>query len=146
MNEHLSVVERMNVSMNKYQALHGDFPFRQTVQFHFFCLFVCFFFNVPEVNCRCCSTNSITLSIPRNKYEERNMKRAKKINRKSINETRDPLEDLFEFKAAEEREKSRIAQEFSTTNPEGEFKPWRVFINHIDGYHGEKLAEVSYVK
>ena len=23
------------------------------------------------------------------------------------------------------------------------FKPWRVFINHVDSYHGRKLADVS---
>lgn len=27
---------------------------------------------------------------------------------------------------------------------EPSFKPWRVFINHIDSYHGTKIVEVSF--
>lgn len=33
----------------------------------------------------------------------------------------------------------------TTENVKLHFKPWRVFINHIDSYHGKLLVDVSIV-
>lgn len=53
--------------------------------------------------------------------------------------TVDVLDDLFGFEAAQIREEKR---DLTAENRKLHFKPWRVFINHIDSYHGKLLAEV----
>jgi len=51
----------------------------------------------------------------------------------------DPLDDLFGFEAAQKRQQ---IEELTEKNGKLQFAPWRVFINHIDSYHGEILADV----
>lgn len=54
----------------------------------------------------------------------------------------DTLDDLFGFKAAQKRQKDR---DLTTENMKPHFKPWRVFINNIDSYHGKILTDVCTV-
>lgn len=51
----------------------------------------------------------------------------------------DTLDDLFGFEAARKRQEDR---NLKTENMKPHFKPWRVFINHIDSYHGKILTDV----
>lgn len=49
-------------------------------------------------------------------------------------------DDSFGYEADRKRhEKSDLI----TKNMKSQFKPWRVFINHIDSYHGRLLTDVS---
>lgn len=49
------------------------------------------------------------------------------------------LDDLFGFEAARKRQEDR---DLITENMKSHFKPWRIFINHIDSYHGKILTDV----
>lgn len=51
----------------------------------------------------------------------------------------DTVDDLFGFEAARKRQEER---NLTTENIKPHFKPWRVFINHIDRYHGKILTDV----
>lgn len=53
----------------------------------------------------------------------------------------DTLNDLPGHEAVEKRQEGR---DLTAENTKSYFKPWRVFINHIDSYHGKILAEVMY--
>lgn len=53
--------------------------------------------------------------------------------------TANALDDLFGFEAARKRQEDR---DLTTENMKPHFKPWRVFINHIDSYHGKILTDV----
>jgi len=54
----------------------------------------------------------------------------------------DALDDLFGFEAARKRQRNR---DLTSGNVKPHFKPWRVFINHIDSYHGKILIDVRIV-
>lgn len=56
--------------------------------------------------------------------------------------TTDILNDLSSHEAAGKRLKDR---NLTIKNVRPYFKPWRIFINHIDSYHGKLLADVSIV-
>lgn len=49
------------------------------------------------------------------------------------------LDDLFDFEAARKRQEER---DLTAENGKLHFKPWRVFVNHIDSYHGKLLVDV----
>ncbi|XP_012286013.2 adenylate kinase 7 [Orussus abietinus] len=49
-----------------------------------------------------------------------------------------PFDDLFGFEDARMRQEER---EREARHVELGLRPWRVFINHIDSYHGKKLAD-----
>jgi len=49
----------------------------------------------------------------------------------------DTLNNLSSFEAARKRQ-----EDLSTENGKPHFKPWRIFINHIDSYHGKILCDV----
>lgn len=50
----------------------------------------------------------------------------------------DTLNNLSSFEAR----KRQKDFDLSTGNVKPHFKPWRIFINHIDSYHGKILSEV----
>lgn len=60
-------------------------------------------------------------------------------NNSIIESTCDDFDDLFGFEAARKREEKRALIE---GNDMLRFTPWRVFINHIDSYHGKLLTDV----
>ncbi|KYM83836.1 Putative adenylate kinase 7 [Atta colombica] len=49
----------------------------------------------------------------------------------------DTLNNLSSFEAARKRQEG-----LSTGNMKPHFKPWRIFINHIDSYHGKILCDI----
>ncbi|XP_011644876.1 uncharacterized protein LOC105432009 [Pogonomyrmex barbatus] len=51
----------------------------------------------------------------------------------------DILDNLFGFEAAQKRQENC---DLSTENAKSHFKPWRIFINHIDSYHGKILTDM----
>lgn len=54
------------------------------------------------------------------------------------------LEDNFPFEDFEPQKVSKFREEPLKEEPE-KFKPWRVFINHLDSYHGQKIVNVSVI-
>lgn len=55
----------------------------------------------------------------------------------------DTLDSLFNFEAARKRQENC---DLSTENTKSHFKPWRIFINHIDSYHGKILTDVRIIQ
>jgi len=54
----------------------------------------------------------------------------------------DTFDNLFGFEAAQKRQEDC---DLSTEKVKPYFKPWRIFINHIDSYHGKILTDVCIV-
>ena len=52
------------------------------------------------------------------------------------------ISDLFGFEAAQMRLQDTQNHE-SFEGVEVKFKPWRVFVNCIDSYHGKRIVEVK---
>ncbi|XP_036144652.1 uncharacterized protein LOC114254645 isoform X2 [Monomorium pharaonis] len=50
----------------------------------------------------------------------------------------DTLDNQFSFDVARKRQDCDL----TTENVKPHFKPWRIFINHIDSYHGKILTDV----
>lgn len=53
------------------------------------------------------------------------------------------IDDNFPFDD-ESQKVSKFKEESLKEEPE-KFKPWRVFINHLDSYHGQKIVNVSLI-
>lgn len=54
------------------------------------------------------------------------------------------INDNFLFEDFESQKVSKFKEESLKEEPE-KFKPWRVFINHLDSYHGQKIVNVSVI-
>lgn len=54
----------------------------------------------------------------------------------------DASDDPFVRETARKRQEER---DLTAKNVKSHFKPWRVFINHIDSYHGRLLTDVRIV-
>lgn len=56
------------------------------------------------------------------------------------------IDDNFPFVDFEQPnpKASKFKEESLKEEPE-KFKPWRVFINHLDSYHGQKIVNVSVI-
>lgn len=65
-----------------------------------------------------------------------------KVSMSNSNDPADPLADLFGFETAQKRPQEEQNQNISAHVELG-FKPWRVFVNNIDSYHGRRIVEVQ---
>lgn len=61
----------------------------------------------------------------------------------SITESTTAANTLNDLSGREAAEKQQQDRNVITENIKSYFKPWRVFINHIDSYHGKMLVDVS---
>ena len=68
--------------------------------------------------------------------------RKSKVSRANSTDPADPLADLFGFAAAQKRLQEEQNQRTSANIDLG-FQPWRVFLNHMDSYHGRRMVEVE---
>lgn len=71
-----------------------------------------------------------------------NMDSGQSISITELTNATDTLDSLSGFEAAQKRQEDC---DLSTENTKSLFKPWRIFINHLDSYHGKILTAVRII-